>query len=69
MTAFPRASIELIPEWLAATRDLEIATGLSREEALVRARKLRHLIHSRGFHRLQPPHSWNGLRPSFEVRN
>jgi hypothetical protein len=44
MTAFSRESIELIPEWLAATRDLEIATGLSREEALLHARKLRHLI-------------------------
>jgi tetratricopeptide (TPR) repeat protein len=44
MTAFSRASIELIPEWLAATRDVDIATGLSREEALLRARKLRHLI-------------------------
>jgi len=42
--AFAREPIEIIPEWLAATRDVEIATGLSCEEALLRASKLRHLI-------------------------
>jgi len=42
--AFAREPIEIIPEWLAATRDVEIATGLSREEALIRANQLRQLI-------------------------
>lgn len=47
MSTTERDLAALIPSWLAVTRGREIATGLSREEALERARLLRRLLAER----------------------